>query len=446
MIIKKNLQLIVLILFSHSFIYAQQSYFQWVNSATALRERIDMNTLIHSKEDTLGNWVDQGLVQSSLSFSNDQQITLEKINYFNHKNGAKVWFTNNGSQRVFAFSPLENTFRRIDKSTYWGYNFNATQFIRRDTLYSAGGYGFWHYSNVLTYFVETKGEWEMVRTDGTAPKTILWGYQGYDTKKDVFYSGGSEYETQGKNVEKVYDNKLYRFEFNTYSWKELGEINPALPFQTQKEIFWTGKYFLQWAKDKLFIIDPLANEVYVYKDNKQYFQNNAQYFVKDDTIYCYWDRKINTNKFSVSKLVTQSLLIGKFYSPSNRSLYLLLCGGGFIIVLVLSYIFRNKYRLHQNSFTLEEQEKALLKALLKMKEGTYFNTNDLNDLLNLQGKSLENQRKIRTSIIHKLNHKIKQRFKITEAIIRVDDPTDKRLRLYALKPDVLSIIRKEFLN
>jgi len=102
--------------------------------------------------------------------------------------------------------------------------------------------------------------------------------------------------------------------------------------------------------------------------------------------------------------------------------------------------------LHQNSFILEEQEKALLKALLKMKEGTYLSTNDLNDLLNLQGKSLENQRKIRTSIIHKLNHKIKQRFNIAGAIIRVDDPTDKRLRLYALKPDVLSIIRKEFLN
>ena len=117
---KKILQCYLLMQFSYVAGFAQVPSFKWVNFKSTLRERIELDKLNHAKEDSLGNWIDQGLVKSSLNFSNDQQIQLENIKYFNLYNGEKVWFTNNGSQRVFEYSPLDNTFIRLDKSTYGG--------------------------------------------------------------------------------------------------------------------------------------------------------------------------------------------------------------------------------------------------------------------------------------------------------------------------------------
>jgi hypothetical protein len=436
---KKILRCFLLLQFGYVVSFAQIPCFQWVNPKSTLRERIELNSFIRAKEDSLGNWVDQGFVKSTLNFSDDKQIVLEKINHFNLNNGEKVWFTNNGSQRVFSYSLADNTFKRIDKSTYAGYNFNATQFIRKDTLYSAGGYGFWHYSNVLTYFVESKGEWEIIRTDGSAPKTILGGYQGYDAHKDILYSGASEEETLGRHVEKGFGDKLYKFDFKTYRWVYLGELNSALPYQTQREIFWTGTYFLQWAKDKLFIIDPNANKVYVYEDNKQYFQNNAQYFAKGDTVICYWDRKTNTNKFSVAELLHKSKPIGAFYHESNTGIYVM-ATVALSLFIGIGYVYRNKIRGLKIQSILQKQELDLLNALLQLEEGAYLNSNELNDLLGLHGKSLESQRKIRMNVINQVKHKIKKRFNISEAIQRIDDPSDKRLKLYYLKQEALKAL------
>lgn len=438
---KKILQCFLLLQFGYTASFAQIPCFQWVNPKTTLRERFELDKLHRAKEDALGNWVDQGPVKTSLNFSADKQIVLEKINYFNLKNGEKVWFTNNGSQRVFSYSLADNTFKRIDKSTYAGYNFNATQFIRNDTLYSAGGYGFWHYSNVLTYFEETKGEWEIIRIDSSAPKTILGGYQGYDANKDVFYSGASEEETLVRPIEKGFGNKLYRFDFKTYSWEDLGELNSALPYQTQREIFWTGTYFLQWAKDKLFIIDPNANKVYVYEDNKQYFQNNAQYFAKGDTVICYWDRKANTNKFSVADLLKKSKPIGAFYQESNIGIYVMVTIALFLLAGI-GYVYRNRIRGLKIWSILQKRELDLLDSLMQLEEGAYLNINELNDLLGLHGKSLESQRKIRMNVINQVNHKIKQRFNISEAIQRISDPSDNRLKLYYLKQEALKALVK----
>ncbi len=435
------IQSFLLLQFCYTASFAQIPSFQWVNPKSSLRERIDLERLIHSKEDILGNWLDHGPVKTSLNFSDDKQIVLEKINYFNLNNGEKVWFTNNGSQRVFSYSLADNTFKRIDKSTYAGYNFNATQFIRKDTLYSAGGYGFWNYSNVLTYFVESKGEWELIRTDGSTPKTILGGYQGYDANNDIFYSGASEEETLGKRVEKGFGNKLYKFDFKTYSWEDLGELNSALPYQMHREIFWTGTYFLQWAKDKLFIIDPIANKVYVYEDNKQYFQNNAQYFAKGDTVICFWDRKANTNKFSVLDLLKKSKPIGAFYQESNIGIYVTVTFASCLLA-VIAYVQRNKIRGLKIQSILQKQELDLLNALLQLEDGAYLNSNELNDLLGLHGKSLESQRKIRMNVINQVNHKIKQRFNISDAIQRIGDPSDNRLKLYYLKQETVKTLEK----
>lgn len=47
-----------------------------------------------------------------------------------------------GVGTVFSLDSTNKVIRRIDKTVHSGYNFDAYQFVRRDTVFSYGGYGF----------------------------------------------------------------------------------------------------------------------------------------------------------------------------------------------------------------------------------------------------------------------------------------------------------------
>ncbi|WP_291401096.1 hypothetical protein [Daejeonella sp.] len=433
--------LIAIVFFGASFSFAQEQYFEWVNPKTTLRERIDIRDYTHTKEDSSGNWVTGDLIKTSIASPIGQKIDSDENNYFNLKDGNQVLFTRSGTQNVFIYDTKLKSLSRLDKTSYGGYNFFATQFIRKDTLYSAGGYGFWNFHNKLTYFDKSMGEWEMIRTSGTGPKTIVKGYQGYEAEEDVFYSGASEDEAREVSIDKFFYPSFFKYDFKTSTWEELGEINSKLPYKTNRDIFWTGKYFLQADQDKLFIIDPSANSVFYYSDIKQILLRGNHIFIKGDSVFVYWDSKKNIQKFSISDVLSKSKRIGDFYSKPS---YVLYSGISLILLLILTSIYFNwkKVRRWRVQVILDQQELVLFEALLKLDAGSYLNGNEVNDLLDLYGKSLESQRKVRMNVINQLNLKIKQKFNINDAVQRIDDPSDKRYRLYFLNPRFLSMLKK----
>jgi hypothetical protein len=432
--------LIAIVFLGASFSFAQEQYFEWVNPKTTLRERIDIKDYTHTKEDSSGNWVAGEVIKSSIVNPNGQKIDLGG-DYFLLKDGKEILFTRHGTQTVFSYDTNLKSINRLDRTIYSGYNFFATEFIRRDTLYSAGGYGFWRFNNVVTYFDRTKGEWEIVRSLVNGPKSIVGGYQGYEASEDVFYSGANEEGANDPSLSTFFNSTLFKYDFKTSTWEELGEINSELPYKTHRDIHWTGKYFLQLKYDKIFIIDPLANSVFLYSDPKQIFLKGDQIFTSGDSVFVYWDSKKNIQKISISNVLSKSKRIGDFYSKPN---YILYSGISLILLLILTSIYFNwkKVRRWRVQVILDQQELVLFEALLKLDAGSYLNGNEVNDLLDLYGKSLESQRKVRMNVINQLNLKIKQKFNINDAVQRIDDPSDKRYRLYFLNPRFLSMLKK----
>lgn len=436
----RGIFLIALIVFWTSFSFAQEQYFEWVNPKTTLREKIYFKDYKHTVEDVNGNWLFGDSIKSLIV------EPLEKRNesggdFFPLKDGKEILFTRYGAQTVFSYDPDLRSLKRLDMTLYSGYNFFATQFIRKDTLYSAGGYGFWRFTNVVTYFDRIKGEWEIVRTSGNSPNTIAGGYQGYDANDDVLYSGASRYLANDAQLNTFYSSNLFKYDFKTSTWEELGKINSELPYHTNRDIFWTGNYFLHWYYYKLFIIDPLANSVFLYSNPRQIFLHGDQIFIRGDSVFVYWDGKKSIQKFSLKEVLSKSKRIGDFYSKPN---YILYSGISLILLLILTSIYFNwkKVRRWRVQVILDQQELILFEALLKLDVGSYLNGNDVNDLLDLFGKSLESQRKVRMNVINQLNFKLKQKFKINDAVQRIDDPTDKRYRLYFLNPRLLSMLKK----
>ena len=74
----------------------------------------------------------------------------------------------------------------------------------------------------------------------------------------------------------------------------------------------------------------------------------------------------------------------------------------------------------------------------------YLSTVEVNELLGLSGKTLENQRRIRLNTIAQINHKIQLYFHIEKAIERHTSPDDKRLTRYSLSGVALKALKNHF--
>ncbi|MEY3678835.1 MAG: hypothetical protein RI924_976 [Bacteroidota bacterium] len=439
----KCILLLLLFLSAFSPLKAQSRNFAWVDPSTTSRHYIQIDTRELWSESSPGKWINEGKVIANQVPLTDLPPSFH-TNYFHIIEGESIWFTLIGTGQVYEYRVATKTFRRLDRTFYRGHNFKAIQFIRKGKLYSFGGYGFWHFSNVLTYFDQLRAEWEVIRQKNLGPPTITErGFNGFSSSKDLFYTGASEQEDLLENLNKKYGEHFFAYDFKANSWTILGKINPVLLTSQNWDVFWNGSYFLKWEHDRLFIIDPAKNEVLMYKDNSKFFTTNGQYLAKRDTIYNYWNDKGNIDYFSVRELLAKSEYVGPFYSKEIPFLNyvlifsLLISSGGVFWI----YLARKKKTAIGH---FEPMEEKLLRAFIRKGQTGHLSSQQVNDLLVLQSKSFDNQRRIRINTINRINQKMANEFRIFDAIYRGVSLEDKRQSIYKLSPEALQRLKEYF--
>ncbi len=438
--------LLVLLFTTSQFVQlqAKSREIRWVDYKTALRRKINVDTKELRAEISSGKWEVLGKVNVDPLALKDLPEGFEN-SYFHTANDSLVYFTIFGTGQVYEFVPNTTTLRRIDQTYYRGYNFGSIPFIRKGKLYSAGGYGFWHYSNVLTSYNFDKGEWDAVIPRNEGPEVINeYGFNGYSSKEDVFYSGASTDENLFSDLKRYRIKQFFKYDFKNQQWTELGVINEELLAGNSREIYWNGTYFIQWALNKLYIIDPVANEIYVYKNNERFFVTNKEYFSKGDTIYNYWsDDNGGLEFFSVKEYLKNAEYLGPFYSRETPLLHYLLI---FCIICAAAGSFwlhkRNLGNAREGYF--DPSEEKLLLALMKRQNKGGLNSQQVNDVLMLHTKSFDNQRRVRVNVINKINQKMTHHYKITDAILRSTSAEDKRQSIYKLNPEAYLRLKEYF--
>jgi hypothetical protein len=419
---------------------AVDRYFTWINPKTGLRERISLDKYELFKETQGDNWVNEGNITVDTSIFNHLPPEIAN-DVFIYDNGNRIRITVRGTGQVYDYFPGEKKLIRIDKTFHSGYNFGMNMFTRKGLIYGVGGEGFWNYSPTISYFDEKKKEWEIHRPKNKGPFAILGGYQGYSSKLDVFYTGGSEYVEYLEEEKRDYIEDLYRFDFKQNTWKQLGKLNADLPFKKSDEVIWSGDLFFHFADWKIYIIDPVKNEVYLYKDNTKPFRRGVIYEVKKDTIISF----LNLNngpivKLSISEIQKKSVYFGKFYR-TGTAWYWYGLGLPIIIILGLLYFRKKKNNLKIRLLSFSDLEKKLLFKLLELQPEAYLTTHDINDILGTRDKSQENQRRVRFNVINEANNKIYLKLKHKDAIERTSLAEDKRLTLYKLNQEILNEVR-----
>jgi hypothetical protein len=408
----------------------------WFDAELSVRKRVDLQTQTLEIERTPGVWI----VQSRINVdSNILQRLPPRIapHAFLQSNG-NIRFTLAGTGQVIDFDVRQNTLKRVDQTFYAGYNFGASVYQRKNQLYSFGGSGFWDFSKALTYYKESGREWENIKSTNLGPQAIFNGFQGYSDSLDLFFAGGSEYHDFLNNQATEVDGKLYAFHFNQMAWSLLGEINPKLLQAKSRENLWSGRYFIQFSDSMLYIIDPVQNAVFELQSAVDNFQAAPQMYVGRGNIYAYWDAEGSKQKiYSIAELLKLAKPIGAFYEvPSQLNSYLLLA----LLALSLGIGYYVIVRKRTLVLDLDGPEIALVQALMQSSEG--LSTIEVNEILGISSKNIDNQRKLRLQVISNINHKFQVKYRIGNAIIRNPSAVDKRQSLYSLKPEAIKMYAK----
>lgn len=434
---KRLFPFLVVLIFFNTAVLAEGKYLNWFDITTKTRKRIDLGGGKLQAEYLPGQWQNIKTVQiDSISVSH---LPPRISTHFFNLNSGKLRVAVAGTGLMYDFDENNGILSRIDRTFYAGYNFGAAVFLRQDTLYSFGGTGFWNFSKALTYFDESAGEWENIKAQNLGPQAIFNGFHGYDKQSDLFFSGGSEFQFFLKDEPTKRDKQCYAFNFKTHTWTLLGDILPELLQAEAIEILWTGKYFIQFSGDIIYIIDPVNNQVSRYQSVTQRYQPAPLMYAHDGLVYLYWDQEGGKRiTFSVSELMKHSQLIGNFYSPSSNLIYYI--GGGVALILLMIVLNFFKKSRRKNYIDLDAQELSLLKALLSA-DSTGLSTVEVNDLLGLSNKTLDNQRRLRLNIISNINHKLFLKYRVEFAVIRKPSALDKRQSLYSLNPEIAQYLK-----
>ena len=421
-------------------VYGLNRYFTWVDPKTNLRNRINLDDYQLFQENLLGKWENKGVVKVDKNIFNHLPSFINN-NFFIYDEGERIRITIQGTGQVYEFFPSKKELIRIDNTFHSGYNFGSNLFIRNGTLYCLGGEGFWNYNPTITFFDEKLKEWEILRPKNKGPIPIVDGYQGYHEKSDVYYSGGSGLKNYLEDEKTEYVDDLFLFDFKQNEWSYVGKINPELPFKKSRGIVWTGEYFFHFSDGNIYILNPEKNEVYLYKDKTKSFREGYHQYVNKDTIVLFWS--INdgpTVKLSISEIVKSSTYWGKFYTTGlNITWYYI----GVLLLFIPTILYFKKRKRNSKLVNLEftELEKRLLSKLIGLNPDEYLTTIDMNELLDTNNKTQENQRRIRFNVISEINKKINSMYGFKDGIIRTSLPEDKRLTVYKLNPEVIGKIK-----
>jgi hypothetical protein len=346
-----------------------------------------------------------------------------------------------GTGQVYQLNTKAFSAKRLDRTFFRGYNFNANQFLHNDTLFSVGGQGFWLRHNVITYYNSRIQEWSLYTSGSKNEQPSSAHFSGYSSKYKQFFSA---YIDPGPEP---YDEEIfaYFFDFNTRTWLNKGVLNPDLRSFSKKQFgsIWTGTYLICfYGSDQLFIVDPFNNKLSKYtKHTDKFFLDNSRVYYQNGKLYSLQYNNTQTgatyllDSLAVDKLVKEADLVGPVYLSAFQRYQHYIFG---LILLCLLFglvlVFRNKQKRKNKLFS--DQEEQLLHVFAKLDIGQHISSLELNTILQINDKSYDNQRQIRNRIIGSLNTKVQPLLKGQELILRVGNEEDKRMMNYYLNPEI----------
>ena len=388
------------------------------------------------------------------------------------KNKKGLFILIEGTGQVYKASDTTNdqiAFKRIDSTIFSGNNFSSLVFSKKDTLYSFGGYGYWHLNGQLRFFNEGF-EWNVKKISKEFSTDMNYSY--YDARDSKIYYVASKFGEDVAFKELNDNHEIIELDLKTYENKVLGIAT---------------KEFTKLNKPGNFLYLPSLNGIIIksandllllnYKDNAIYkltnenikneFRKNSNekygnFFEKNGKIYFtnYPEYEVRTIPININDFTLEPYGI---YDPISEVNYFFLTVVSIFLGVIAVVIFilvkkRKSYKskielqtpiiepieIYENEFTTIENRliELIIASNLNARQITI---DQINNSLGISKKSIEVQKKVRGDAINRINHKFKLLFnKEVLFIERYRSDSDRRSYNYVINKENVALFKSKY--
>lgn len=424
------------------------------------------------------------------------------------KSQRKSFLIHNGTPHVYSI--ISNSegigIERMDQEIHRGDNFAKIAFFRKDTIFEAGGYGFWKVRDHFSYYNESKKKWQPRKSNDRLPFEIFHHY--FDTRSDNLYLFGQLQSDNNLNSGKrSFSDSMFRFSFDYGNWETLGKIEPAHwatlddQWSNLNNSFHTPFGLGGSFSGTLTLRDPRKNQWFVARDSfvvstSNFFRDldsvyhNYRIFIHlNDTLHVFvGDSKTFTHgKIRLTRADFETKPSGRIYIPveieaagsRDKNIWIGLLGGGSVFSILLLIWVRKKRGAGLNEESMskdqpesevinttpitdniiipEEQsdidtflsslssgEKALVEKMYVLTlQGKQMDIDSINKILGVGRKEVTVQKTRRSTAISKINESFAICLKLKNPlIVRHRNDDDKRSFTYQMADEHLERIGK----
>lgn len=354
------------------------------------------------------------------------------VKYIRNQVGLYVFVEGTGRVYQINIGSDDLQLSRLDSTIFFGYNFGSYEFSYRDTLFSYGGYGYWHHNGHLRYFIPVNGEWELAHTLKEIPARNDNGERN-NIWADV--NDGKLYIIKAAD----HSDSIYALDLPSKQWKTLGLSYLPKDFSYVLSTPWGPMcLFTDNNQPAYSLINLKMNEVMELSKSKNeklasLWSSNTKVYAKDSTIYL-------TTKSSPDELVAIKLSQKDFIStgkniyeeiPEKNTVSLFIdnlsinwitlvtvlisfCLGLLVPFQYLKFkrntLFANGHG-SSNGLThvFDEKEKDVIKLVLNNSSVNKVTSIDaVNQILAIAEKPPDLQKKHRSDILSSINNKYRQ--------------------------------------
>ena len=233
----------------------------------------------------------------------------------------------------------KDSLARIDNSDIKNFLIGSSIFIKNDTLFRHGGYGYWSSSNFFIYLDNATKEWEIYNISNTSSKArAVHSHLSIDTGDEFYFFGGSGLHNNGVR-DSFSNDEVWSFNFKTKEWHFLGKSKTDFGSYPANFIIDKSIYIIN-ALGRLYRVDVVENELTEFKINPfiYLFKNYVSPVFYKDHLY-YLNKKGIVKKAAFKTLSNKVLKTTTFYEKEKGYNSLLISAGFVFLCLLLIVVY-----------------------------------------------------------------------------------------------------------
>ena len=372
------------------------------------------------------------LFQNPLNFDEYKKIKIKEEVYYMKNSGGLM------------FKKINDSIVRIDNSYDNKLHHESLDFIYKDEIYRLGGYGYFHYHNLMVKYNLDINEWENVEIEGLEEE------EGFSFSRGFKILLEDQLLFFGIHTKNGYlPNKGYSIDLK--SKRIINQLNLEKPFVSPNsiEIYDDRILILYYKKTSKLVFFDIKTEKVREKQLNLTISNSIvereSFRIENDKIIFYRkdiNGEIKPLELNIDFLISESYVLNqKLYTEEDNIInywYFLLL---LIPVLVVFFkpskkgiIIRNESVFFNNNMIhLDKKQVQIVKLLLKKSPRS---NSDLNEIYMNEGVNSIHVNRVKNQNIDEINSKIQLQTGIDGFIRKAKSEIDKRMIVFHLNENI----------